>query len=79
MAETDHQLATRLAVEAGALLVQLREELAQRGAHPWQVMDTGDVASHRFLMEELRLARPDDSVLSEEGRDDKSRVGADRV
>lgn len=79
VAESDHDLATRLAVEAGALLVQLREELWQRGAHPWQVMDTGDAAAHRFLVEELRLARPDDSVLSEEGRDDKTRLAADRV
>jgi 3'(2'), 5'-bisphosphate nucleotidase len=79
MAESDHELASRLAVEAGALLVELREEMWRRGAHPWQVMDTGDLAAHRFLMQELATARPDDCVLSEEGADDLRRVGADRV
>jgi 3'(2'), 5'-bisphosphate nucleotidase len=78
-AETDHELATRLAVDAGRLLVDLREQMWSEGAHPWQVMDTGDVASHRFLMAELTAHRPADKVLSEEGRDDRSRVGAPRV
>ena len=77
--ETDAQLASRLATEAGHLLVQVRAELEARGASPWQVMDTGDVASHRFLVEALRQARPDDAVLSEEGADDPRRFGADRV
>jgi 3'(2'), 5'-bisphosphate nucleotidase len=77
--ETDHDLATRLAREAGQMLVELREELWRRGAHPWQVMDTGDIASHRFLMDALRAARPDDAVLSEEGVDDRRRLHKDRV
>lgn len=77
--ETDTQLATRLAVEAGHLLVQLRHEMVQRGAPSWQVMDNGDLASHRFLLDELRRARPDDAVLSEEGVEDPRRFGADRV
>jgi 3'(2'), 5'-bisphosphate nucleotidase len=75
----DHALATRLAVEAGRLLVEVRAELRGRGAHSWQVMDTGDVSSHRFLMQELREARPDDAVLSEEGVEDPRRFTADRV
>lgn len=79
MPETDHQLATRLAEQAGLLLVTLREEMWARSAHPWQVMDNGDLAAHRFLMEELHKARPGDSVLSEEGSDDRTRVSADRV
>ena len=57
MAENDHQLATRLAEQAGSLLTALREEMWQRGAHPWQVMDTGDISAHRFLMEELRKVK----------------------
>ena len=77
--ENDHELAARLASEAGGLLVELREDLWRRGAHPWQVMDTGDIASHRFLMDELRTARPDDAVLSEEGVDDRVRLSSDRV
>ncbi len=79
MSETDAALAQRLAVEAGQLLVGVREELTARGASPWQIMDTGDIASHRFLLDALRTARPDDAVLSEEGADDPRRATADRV
>jgi 3'(2'), 5'-bisphosphate nucleotidase len=42
-------------------------------------MDTGDLASHRFLVQELAAARPDDAVLSEEGLEDPRRFDADRV
>ncbi|MCY7301069.1 MAG: 3'(2'),5'-bisphosphate nucleotidase CysQ [Ilumatobacteraceae bacterium] len=77
--ETDNELATRLAVEAGQLLVGLRAELFGRGAPSWQVMDTGDLASHRFLLKALTEARPNDAVLSEEGADDPRRFTADRV
>ncbi|MFM7508287.1 MAG: 3'(2'),5'-bisphosphate nucleotidase CysQ, partial [Actinomycetota bacterium] len=76
-AETDADLARRLAVEAGQLLVQVRDELTARNASSWQVMDTGDIASHRFLVEQLRLVRPDDAVLSEEGADDPRRPTAE--
>ncbi len=77
--ETDVALATRLAVEAGRLLLGVREELAGRAAPAWQVMDMGDLASHRFLVEALTAARPDDAVLSEEGMEDPRRFKADRV
>ena len=77
--ESDAELAARLAVEAGHLLVALRQELTQAGAPPWQVMDVGDLASHRFLAGALAEARPDDAVLSEEGLEDPRRFGADRV
>ncbi len=79
MTESDADLARRLAVEAGQLLVQVREEMTARNASTWQVMDTGDIASHRFLVEQLRIARPDDAVLSEEGADDPRRAAAERV
>ena len=42
-------------------------------------MDAGDAASQRFLAEEFALHRPDDAVLSEEGREDPRRFDADRV
>lgn len=76
--ETDVQLATRLAKEAGSLLVELRDEMVQRGAPAWQVMDNGDLQSHRFLMSALHEARPDDAVLSEEGLEDPRRFVTDR-
>ena len=75
----DAALAARLATEAGHLLVDLRADLVARGASPWQVMDTGDLSSHRFLMDELRVHRPNDAVLSEEGSDDRRRLTSDRV
>lgn len=77
--ETDAQLASRLAVEAGRILVELRDSLVKQGASSWQVMDSGDIAAHRFLMKEFDQHRPTDSVLSEEGADDRRRLTADRV
>ena len=75
--ETDAELATRLAVEAGQVLVRLREDLFGQGAPPWKVMDMGDLASHRFLLDELRRHRPEDAVMSEEGIEDPRRFGVD--
>lgn len=75
----DHTLAGRLATEAGELLVALREELFGAGARAWQVMDAGDARAHEFLVEHLHAARPDDAVLSEEGRDSRLRLDAARV
>jgi 3'(2'), 5'-bisphosphate nucleotidase len=77
--ESDSQLATRLAVEAGHLLLQVRQELTDQRAPAWQVMDMGDLASHRFLLAELTAARPTDAVLSEEGVEDPRRFTSDRV
>ncbi|MEY2995951.1 MAG: 3-phosphoadenosine 5-phosphate phosphatase, partial [Actinomycetota bacterium] len=77
--ESDQQLASRVATEAGALLVVLRDELDARGTHYWDMKDEGDAAGHRFIVDALRLARPDDVILSEEGFDDRRRLAADRV
>jgi 3'(2'), 5'-bisphosphate nucleotidase len=78
-AETDAQLAGRMATEAGHLLVEVRARLTAAGAPPWEVMDAGDMASHHFLAHALGEARPDDAVLSEEGLEDPRRFDADRV
>jgi 3'(2'), 5'-bisphosphate nucleotidase len=77
--ETDVQVASRLATEAGHLLVALRERLFGDGAEPWQIKDAGDAVSQRFLADELLRVRPDDAVLSEEGVEDPRRFTADRV
>lgn len=77
--EGDARLAARLATEAGHLLVRVRDELTRSGAPAWQVMDTGDLASHRFIAQALAEARPDDAVLSEEGLEDPRRFVTDRV
>ena len=79
MPETDAELATRLAVQAGELLVQLRAEMFAAGASIWDVRDSGDAAAQNFLSGELHIHRPDDAVLSEEGLEDPRRYHADRV
>ena len=43
------------------------------------VGDEGDRRAHLHLMELLAAERPDDAVLSEEGRDDLARLDVDRV
>ncbi len=77
--ESDVELAVRLAVEAGRLLVELREQLADDGAFHWQVMDAGDAASQRFIEDELGRLRPYDALLSEEGLEDPRRFAGGRV
>ena len=78
-AESDVQLATRLADEAGKLLMTLRHDLQAQGMPMWDVMDHGDAGSHRFIGDELRAHRPHDAVLDEEGAEDPRRFDTDRV
>ncbi|MEM7095197.1 MAG: 3'(2'),5'-bisphosphate nucleotidase CysQ [Actinomycetota bacterium] len=77
MSETDDQLAARLATGAGELLLHVREELAD--AEPTVRKDEGDRRAHEYLMAGLGDARPDDAVLSEEGKDDLARLDATRT
>lgn len=79
MSETDQQLASRVATEAGAMLVDLRDELVAEGIHYWDLKDEGDVAGHRYIMSALTAARPDDVILSEEAADNRRRLTAERV
>ena len=73
----DHEVAARLATEAGRLLLAVREELAD--ATEAERKAAGDKRSHDYLMEALARERPDDAVLSEEGVDDPVRLSAHRV
>jgi 3'(2'), 5'-bisphosphate nucleotidase len=73
----DHEVAARLATEAGNLLLDVRDELAEAGQDERKA--AGDKRSHDFLMSALAAERPDDAVLSEEGADDPIRLSADRV
>jgi 3'(2'), 5'-bisphosphate nucleotidase len=73
----DHEVAARLATEAGQLLLAVREELADATAAERKA--AGDKRSHAYLMEALARERPDDAVLSEEGVDDPARLSAQRV
>ena len=79
MSETDQELASRVATEAGAMLVELRDELVAEGIHYWDLKDEGDVAGHRYIMSALTAARPDDVILSEEAADNRRRLSAERV
>jgi 3'(2'), 5'-bisphosphate nucleotidase len=75
--DNDHQVAARLATEAGQLLLAVREELADATAADRKT--AGDKRSHDYLMEALARERRDDAVLSEEGVDDPVRLSAQRV
>ena len=79
MSETDQQLASRVATEAGAMLVELRDDLVAEGIHYWDLKDEGDVAGHRYIMSALTAARPNDVILSEEAADNRKRLSAERV
>ena len=74
---SDHELAARLATEAGDLLLGVRSELADGTAEERKA--AGDKRSHDFLMAALASERPGDAVLSEEGVDDPVRLTAHRV
>jgi 3'(2'), 5'-bisphosphate nucleotidase len=71
----DDRLAAELAEQAGTLLLDLRAA----GGDPEDLRKAGDRLSHEFLAAELAARRPADAVLSEEGKDDRARLAADRV
>lgn len=71
----DHAMAAWLADRAGDRLLEVRGE----GLEGRELKDVGDRAAHVLLMELLAQHRPDDAVLSEEGKDDKARLTNDRV
>src|SRR4051794_17529642 len=77
MARDDALLAGELATRAGELLLQLRRDMGF--AEPDVLRKSGDRNSNELLIAALQEARPDDSVLSEESADDRSRLDADRV
>jgi 3'(2'), 5'-bisphosphate nucleotidase len=74
---TDAALAAWLAEQAGRLLLDVRRDKAQSSAQ--ERKDAGDQRAHDWLVKELSRARPNDVVLSEEGKDDRARLSADRV
>ncbi len=71
----DAALAAALAKGAGDLLVNLRASELEGE----DLRRAGDRQSNDFLLAALTTHRPDDSVLSEEAVDDRSRLRADRV
>ncbi len=77
MSADDHALAQETATAAGALLLEVRAELADADVAVRK--DEGDRRAHELLMRLLTDARPGDAILSEEGKDDLSRLDAERV
>ncbi|MEO8815877.1 MAG: inositol monophosphatase family protein [Mycobacterium sp.] len=74
---TDAALAAELALEAGKLLLTVREQVGFD--HPGQLGDAGDRQANELILDLLRAVRPGDAVLSEESPDDLARVQSDRV
>ena len=75
----DAALAAHLATETGKRLVELRNELIERGVYGWDLKDAGDAMAQEYLMSQLREFRPKDAVLSEEALDSSVRLSANRV
>lgn len=76
MAESDEQLAERLATAAGQILLELRARGELEGK---ALGKAGDEAANAMLCRELRAARPADALLSEEEKDNARRCGQSRV
>jgi 3'(2'), 5'-bisphosphate nucleotidase len=76
---TDHEVASDVATRAGEVLLRLREGVGDSAHDWWSLRDEGDWSAHKFILEALAEVRPGDKVLSEEGMEDRSRIGADRV
>jgi 3'(2'), 5'-bisphosphate nucleotidase len=75
VAADDHRLSAWAADLAGQHLERMRGE----GLEGKELKDAGDALGHRILMQLLTTYRPDDSILSEEGKDDKARLQNRRV
>jgi 3'(2'), 5'-bisphosphate nucleotidase len=73
---TDAELAADLARQAGHLLLALRD----RGEFAGKLLgEEGDRLANALLVSELRRARPDDALLSEEEKDNPARLGKSRA
>ncbi len=59
--------------------MELRQRLTAEGAPPAVLKAEGDRQAHELLMERLATTRPDDAVLSEEGKDNFERLTAART
>jgi len=75
-AMNDAELASHLAATAGKLLLQVRTS----GVFSAKALGkAGDATANQFLVHAIREARPEDGVLSEEMKDDGTRLAQKRV
>jgi 3'(2'), 5'-bisphosphate nucleotidase len=72
----DTELAREIAETAGRLLIDLRNSRLFTGKI---LGKAGDQIANAFIMEALRVNRPDDAILSEEESDNAARLSAGRV
>jgi 3'(2'), 5'-bisphosphate nucleotidase len=72
---TDDAVAAAVARSAGALLREIR----MTGLTGKELGAAGDAGAHILIMDLLAGLRPNDAVLSEEGKDDRARLDAARV
>jgi len=75
----DNVFAAQLAQIVGETLVDLRAKLHKEGIDGKALKDAGDLAAHNLIVDTLAKHRPQDSVLSEEGKDNTERLSANRV
>ncbi|HEY3524240.1 MAG TPA: 3'(2'),5'-bisphosphate nucleotidase CysQ [Candidatus Limnocylindrales bacterium] len=76
---TDARLAAALAAGAGERLLDLRQRMGAGAFDEAELRRAGDRVAQEFIAERLAALRPDDSVLSEEAADDRTRLEASRV
>lgn len=82
---SDAELSRDIAKEAGQLLLEIRREFFSKHGSDVNketanaLRNAADEASNDLILDRLREARPADAVLSEEAKDNASRLEADRV
>lgn len=82
---SDAEISRDVAQQAGRLLLEIRRDfLAANGPisdreNANRLRDAADAASNDLILELLHQARPKDAILSEEAKDDPSRLDAERV
>ncbi|GAB3752267.1 3'(2'),5'-bisphosphate nucleotidase CysQ [Zhihengliuella somnathii] len=78
--KSDADLAVEIAEGAGQVLLAVRDELMANGEEDQKaIARAGDAKAQEYIAARLRTERPDDAVLSEEAKDDKARLSAERV
>jgi 3'(2'), 5'-bisphosphate nucleotidase len=75
----DHELAGRLARQAGQLLLEVRAEAQREGVDDKELRSRGDNRANDLILAGLAKERPDDAILSEESKDSQARLSASRV
>lgn len=78
---SDDEFSRAIAIEAGALLIALRESfgsIAERSRAD-ELRKLADRQAHELLARRIEEFRPQDALLSEEGMDDAGRLTASRV